>query len=39
MLEEYGRVRVIETSMYGTIVDWRPGDNHCKVELDGWQHD
>lgn len=36
MLEEYGRVRVIETSMYGTIVDWRPGDNHCKVELDGW---
>lgn len=39
MLEEYGRVRVIETGMYGTIVDWRPGDNHCEVELDGWQHE
>lgn len=39
MLEEYGRVRVIETGMYGTIVDWRPGDNHCKVELDAWQHE
>ena len=39
MLEEYGRVRVMEAGMYGTIVDWRSGDNHCEVELDGGQQD
>lgn len=39
MLQEYRRVRVVETGMYGTIVDWRPGDNHCEVELDSWQHE
>ena len=39
MLEEYGRVRVMETGMYGTIVDWRSDDSCCEVELDGWQQD
>lgn len=39
MLREFGRVRVNATGMYGTIVDWRSSDNHCEVELDGWQHE
>ena len=39
MLREYGRIRVRETGMYGTIVDWKSGDDHCEVELDGWQHE
>lgn len=39
MLKEYGRVRVRETGASGTIVDWRHGDDHCEVELDGWQHE
>jgi len=39
MLKEYGRARVLATGMYGTIVDWRQGDEYCMVELDGWQHE
>lgn len=39
MLREYGRVRVLSTGMYGTIVDWRQGDEGCEIELDGWQHE
>jgi len=39
MLKEYGRVRVRATGMYGTIVDLQPGEDHCEIELDGWQHD
>ena len=39
MLREFGRVRVNATGMYGTIVDWRSSDDHCEVELDGWQHE
>ncbi|MBQ3302444.1 MAG: hypothetical protein IJH04_09945 [Eggerthellaceae bacterium] len=39
MLKEFGRVRVSETGMYGTIVDWRSSDDYCEVELDGWQHE
>lgn len=37
MLKEHGRVRAKATGMYGTIVDWRSGSDHCAVELDGWQ--
>lgn len=39
MFKEYGRVRVRDTGMYGTIVDWKQGNPGCEVELDGWQHD
>lgn len=37
MFKEHGCVRVKATGMYGTIVDWRSGSDHCEVELDGWQ--
>lgn len=37
MLKEHGRVRVKATGLYGTIVDWHSGSDHCEVELDGWQ--
>lgn len=37
MFKEHGRVRAKATGMYGTIVDWRSGSDHCAVELDGWQ--
>lgn len=37
MFKEYGRVKVKANGMYGTIVDWRSGSDHCEVELDGWQ--
>lgn len=37
MLNEHGRVKNKATGLYGTIVDWRPGSDHCEVELDEWQ--
>lgn len=33
---EHGRVKIKATGMYGTIVDWYSGSDHCEVELDGW---
>ena len=37
MLKEYGRVRVKATGLYGTIVEWKSGSDHCEIELDWWQ--
>lgn len=37
MLKEYRRVRVKATGLYGTIVEWKSGSDHCEIELDWWQ--
>lgn len=37
MLKEYGRVRVKSTGLYGAIVEWKSGSDHCEIELDWWQ--
>lgn len=39
MLKEFDIVRVLQTGMYGTIVDMQPGEDHCIVEFDEWEQE
>ena len=39
MLKEYGRAKMKASGLYGSIADWRPGEDHCEFEPDWWQDD